>query len=178
MGIEGHKTLLQKDPILSPGVGGTGPMGEDRVHGNEDDYACQLGKEWARSRQNHDHLTPLVGCHVSGHHPPQDQPKMTGRLMTEMQKNNAFLTLVPETGFPSKPLIHQNNSSVPATGVTAFDRHELRALMQLYGRQVASGEWRDYAMDFLPDLAVFSVFKRANEVPVFRLEKMPKYARM
>ena len=103
---------------------------------------------------------------------------MTGRLMTEMQKTNAFLTLVSETGFSSKPLTHQNNSSVPATGVTAFDRHELRALMQLYGRQVASGEWRDYAMDFLPDLAVFSVFKRANEVPVFRLEKMPKYARM
>ena len=98
--------------------------------------------------------------------------------MTEMQKAAAFLTLVPETGFSNKSLTNNINSHTSATGVTAFDRHELRALMSLYGRQVAQGEWRDYAMDFLPDFAVFSVFKRANEVPVFQLEKRPKNARL
>ena len=41
-----------------------------------------------------------------------------------------------------------------------FDRHELRAIFDLYGRMVAEGEWRDYAMDFLKDRAVFSVFRR------------------
>ena len=103
---------------------------------------------------------------------------MVGLQMTEMQTTAAFLTLVPETGFSSKPLTHHPNLPASGTGVTAFDRYELRALMNLYGRQVAQGEWRDYAMDFLPDLAVFSVFKRAHEVPVFRLEKIPKNARL
>jgi hypothetical protein len=98
--------------------------------------------------------------------------------MTDAQKNTAFLTLVPETGSLSKPLI--SNAHLPAAGVNlvTFDRHELRALMNIYGQQVASGEWRDYAMDFLSDQAVFSVFKRAHEMPAFRLEKTPKNARL
>jgi hypothetical protein len=59
----------------------------------------------------------------------------------------------------------------------AFDRHEIRALMNLYGRKVAAGEWRDYAMDFLRDRAVFSVFRRSAEYPIYRIEKNPKLAR-
>jgi hypothetical protein len=47
----------------------------------------------------------------------------------------------------------------------------------LYGRKVAAGEWRDYAIDFLRDRAVFSVFRRASEVPLYRIEKNPKLAR-
>ena len=98
--------------------------------------------------------------------------------MTEMQKSMAFLTLVSETGFSHKPLTNNTNFSVTSVSVIAFDRDELRALMNLYGRQVATGEWRDYALDFLPDLAVFLMFKRANEAPVFQLEKRPKNARL
>lgn len=98
--------------------------------------------------------------------------------MTDVQKNTAFLTLVPETGSLTKPLISNAHSPQNAVGLTTFDRHELRALMNVYGQQVARCEWRDYAMDFLPDQAVFSVFKRANEMPVFRLEKTPKQARL
>jgi Protein of unknown function (DUF2794) len=98
--------------------------------------------------------------------------------MTDAHKNGAFLSLVPETGTVSKSLVNIINSPLPGTGLVVFDRHELRALMNLYGRQVAAGEWRDYALDFMSDLAVFSVFKRANEQPVFRLEKMPKNARL
>ena len=71
-----------------------------------------------------------------------------------------------------------NHSAVPsAPAVVAFDRFELRVLLNLYGRMVAAGEWRDYAMDFTPDLAIFSVFRRAHDVPLYRVEKNPKLAR-
>jgi hypothetical protein len=64
----------------------------------------------------------------------------------------------------------------PASRVT-FDRRELNRILGLYGRKVAAGEWRDYAIDFLKDRAVFSVFRRASEVPLYRIEKSPKLAR-
>src|SRR6202047_4850190 len=58
-----------------------------------------------------------------------------------------------------------------------FDRRELNRILGLYGRKVAAGEWRDYAIDFLRDRAVFSVFRRASEVPIYRIEKNPKLER-
>jgi hypothetical protein len=58
-----------------------------------------------------------------------------------------------------------------------FDRGELSRIFGLYGRKVAAGEWRDYAIDFLKDRAVFSVFRRACEVPLYRIEKNPRLAR-
>ena len=58
-----------------------------------------------------------------------------------------------------------------------FDRLELNRLFSLYGRKVAAGEWRDYAIDFLKDRAVFSVFRRACEVPLYRIEKNPRLSR-
>lgn len=58
-----------------------------------------------------------------------------------------------------------------------FDRHELTRILNLYGRMVASGEWRDYAIDFMRDRAVFSVFRRSSEVPIYRIEKNPRLAR-
>src|SRR5467141_2073293 len=64
----------------------------------------------------------------------------------------------------------------PASRVT-FDRRELDRIFGLYGRKVAAGEWRDYAIDFLRDRAVFSVFRHAAEVPIYRIEKNPKLAR-
>ena len=64
----------------------------------------------------------------------------------------------------------------PANQVT-FSRRELDRILGLYGRMVAAGEWRDYAIDFLRDRAVFSVFRRASEVPIYRIEKNPKLAR-
>src|SRR5213082_2748761 len=67
-------------------------------------------------------------------------------------------------------------SLVPAQRVT-FDRRELDRLFGLYGRKVAAGEWRDYAIDFLKDRAVFSVFRRSSEVPLYRIEKNPRLAR-
>src|SRR6188474_3239513 len=58
-----------------------------------------------------------------------------------------------------------------------FDRRELDRILGLYGRMVAAGEWRDYAIDFLKDRAVFSIFRRSSEVPLYRVEKDPKLAR-
>ena len=58
-----------------------------------------------------------------------------------------------------------------------FNRFELNRILNLYGRMVADGEWRDYAIDFLKDRAVFSVFRRAAEVPIYRIEKDPRLAR-
>lgn len=65
-----------------------------------------------------------------------------------------------------------------ATGAaTAFNRQELSLIMDVYGRKVACGEWRDYALDFMRDKAVFSVFRRTCEMPIYRIEKNPKLAR-
>lgn len=59
----------------------------------------------------------------------------------------------------------------------AFDRQELNTILNIYGRKVAEGEWRDYAIDSLKEKAVFSVFRRAAEVPLYRIEKAPRLAR-
>ena len=65
--------------------------------------------------------------------------------------------------------------AAPLNQVT-FTRRELNRILDLYGRKVAAGEWRDYAIDFLKDRAVFSVFRRTSEVPLYRIEKNPKLA--
>src|SRR5665213_3023699 len=62
-------------------------------------------------------------------------------------------------------------------GVVFFDRRELGQLLGLYGRMVAAGHWRDYAIDHLKDAAVFSVFRHASETPLNRIEKHPALAR-
>ncbi len=59
----------------------------------------------------------------------------------------------------------------------AFQRRELDQILRLYGRMVAANEWRDYAIDHLTDRAVFSVFRRASEVPLLQIVKDPKLAR-
>ncbi|MGQ2951079.1 MAG: DUF2794 domain-containing protein [Agrobacterium sp.] len=57
-----------------------------------------------------------------------------------------------------------------------FHRRELDAILRIYGRMVGEGEWRDYAIDHLKEKAVFSVFKRSGEMPLYRIEKNPKLA--
>lgn len=65
-----------------------------------------------------------------------------------------------------------NKDPLPVT----FHRRELDAILWIYGRMVGEGEWKDYAIDHLKDRAVFSVFKRSGEMPLFRIEKDPKLA--
>src|SRR5690242_4483371 len=67
----------------------------------------------------------------------------------------------PAVAFPSFPQV-------------TFDRAELNRILALYGRMVAAGEWRDYALDFLDEVAVFSIYRHASEMPLFRIEKRPK----
>lgn len=76
------------------------------------------------------------------------------------------MTFQTPTGFPPQ-------SPGPDAQV-AFDRAELSAILGVYGRMVAAGEWRDYALAFLRDAAVFSVFRRAAEFPLYRIEKQPR----
>lgn len=64
-----------------------------------------------------------------------------------------------------------------APPIVSFDRRELSDILRIYGQRVAEGEWRDYAIDFQRERAVFSIFKRASEMPVYRVEKDPKLAR-
>lgn len=75
------------------------------------------------------------------------------------------MTTTTPTPFPNK-------NSIPEK--IAFDRKELGVIMGLYGRMVATGEWRDYGMSFLKDVAVFAIFRRTAEHPIYRIEKRPK----
>lgn len=75
------------------------------------------------------------------------------------------MTVQPPTPFPLSTRLHEQVS---------FDRRELSVILALYGRMVAMGEWRDYGISSLRDLAVFSIFRRTAEHPLYRIEKRPK----
>ena len=60
--------------------------------------------------------------------------------------------------------------------IVSFDRRELSRLLNLYSMRVASGEWRDYAIDFRPGMAIFSIFRHTAEHPLYRIEKRPRLA--
>ena len=57
--------------------------------------------------------------------------------------------------------------------IATFDRHELSRILDLYGRMVAAGHWRDYALRIDPDVAIFAAFRRHSERPEIRIEKRP-----
>ena len=69
---------------------------------------------------------------------------------------------------PTGPIIGQDN--------VAYHRKELGVILGLYGRMVATGEWRDYGISCLREVAVFSIFRRTAEHPIYRIEKRPKLA--
>ncbi len=64
----------------------------------------------------------------------------------------------------------------PRPDSVSFDRGELSLILTVYGRMVAAGAWRDYAIDATRDAAVFSIFRRTAEQPIYRVEKRPKLA--
>lgn len=65
-------------------------------------------------------------------------------------------------------------SANPTQMPVAFDRHEMSQILSVYGRMVAAGEWRDYGISNLRDMAVFSIFRRTAEHPIYRVEKDPR----
>jgi hypothetical protein len=81
-------------------------------------------------------------------------------------KGEAALLQFAAPGSTSTP------SKAPA--IVCFDRAELAMLLNVYGRKVAAGEWRDYAMDMLRDRALFSIYQRSSERAHITIEKNPK----
>ncbi|MFV2035853.1 MAG: DUF2794 domain-containing protein [Halocynthiibacter sp.] len=75
------------------------------------------------------------------------------------------MTIQSPTPFPQNPRTPEQVS---------FDRKEINVIMSLYGRMVAAGEWRDYGISSLRELAVFSVFRRTAEHPLYQIVKRPK----
>lgn len=95
---------------------------------------------------------------------------------TEPSRRRGLLSVVTgrATLEPDPPPSAPERRAVP---LVSFDRRELRLLLDLYGAKVAAGEWRDYAIDFSPAMAMFSVYRRASETPLYRVEKIPELAR-
>jgi hypothetical protein len=102
---------------------------------------------------------------------PTEPKRMKGDAESSLQRQQAFHPRQFQAAVAHVAGAHG------APAVVSFDRHELRTIFGLYGRKVAEGEWRDYAIDFLADRAVFSIFRRASEVPLYRIEKDPRLAR-
>lgn len=95
-----------------------------------------------------------------------DQPDLPqGEARSERQTNSPVVVHLQDYRVGGQDLM-------PIT----FHRRELDLIFRVYGRMVGENEWRDYAMDHLRDRAVFSVFKRSGEMPVYRIEKNPKLA--
>lgn len=70
-------------------------------------------------------------------------------------------------------VVHLATAGRSMASQVGFERRELERILDLYGRMVAAGNWRDYAMDFHREVAVFSAFRRTSERPEYRIEKRP-----
>lgn len=101
---------------------------------------------------------------------------MSDQESSEASETSSVTPLRPRAAAPP-PAPAPSQSAPSAPQVVSFDRMELREILNLYGRKVAEGEWRDYAMDFMANKAVFSVYRRTSEFPLYRIEKDPKLAR-
>lgn len=82
------------------------------------------------------------------------------------------MTDINEAASDPTILRFERKSQKPVT----FDRKELSLILSLYGRNVAEGEWRDYAIDFAKDVACFAIHRRASEQPLYRIQKTPSLA--
>lgn len=98
---------------------------------------------------------------------------------TDLNENAKLDVMAPRTAIHPFPIrqIAARPSPRPESHVVSFGRHEIRDILNVYGRGVASGEWKDYALDFTPQKAVFSIYRRSSEVPLYRVEKDPALAR-
>lgn len=99
--------------------------------------------------------------------PPQGARIGAGRSAASQPAPSSPATVAPIS----------NLTAASAPSIVRFDRQELSAILNVYGRNVSAGLWRDYAIDLLRDRAVFSVFRKSTEFPLYRIEKVPKLAR-
>lgn len=93
-----------------------------------------------------------------------ESPMSDAHSEDESQRRPAEVIAWPRDTSPRQPVPER----------VTFDRRELMDILDLYGRKVSSGEWRDYAINFERDRAVFSIFRRASEVPMYRIIKVPE----
>jgi hypothetical protein len=112
---------------------------------------------------------------VAGVEPTPLRAGQGGTIMTAGYHNEvcmgdveAFSGRQDKSSAAPEPVVH-----TPTPASVSFNRLELREILNVYGRMVAAGEMRDYAIDFLRDRAVFSLFRRMGEVPLYRIEKNP-----
>jgi hypothetical protein len=95
------------------------------------------------------------------------EARMDLELTEENQTAASVVSLVAGRG-PTWP----NRSAIHGSICVSFDRQELRDIFDLYGRKVADGEWRDYAIAATGQKAVFSIYRRCAEFPLYRIEKI------
>ena len=124
------------------------------------------------------------GCSGSGTLPNSDEPMIdisSPNRAGEGPKRGHFVS----TSFSLRPLASGRrllklrgmsinpHEAAPTAGPVFFDRRELDPILRVYGRMVAQGEWRDYAMVGHKDFAEFAVFRRSGDAPLYRIEKRP-----
>lgn len=100
--------------------------------------------------------------------------------MAEGEEASRVVPLRPRSGAaaaPAQGAAPQPAGQKGAPQLVSFHRTELSEILKVYGRMVAAGEWRDYAIDHGKDQAVFSIYRRMGEVPMYRVTKTPKLAR-
>src|SRR6185295_189101 len=130
-------------------------------------HLCRGPLAAARSRRNH----------VDGRHGFETRKPVFGEDHASDHRRRSMDVMSGEADPSGMGAAERNSAAGPAQSRVTFNRFELNRILNLYGRMVADGEWRDYAIDFLKDRAVFSVFRRASEVPIYRIEKDPRLAR-
>jgi Protein of unknown function (DUF2794) len=127
----------------------------------------------------------LARAKLTGNDRAMQGPRVTKRMSdlepTDDHRAAAFADRVKDFRHasrpPAQPPTHTGSATANAAEIVSFDRIELREILNLYGRKVAEGEWRDYAIDFTPQKAVFSIYRRNSECPLYRIEKNPKLAK-
>src|SRR5690606_23019653 len=116
-------------------------------------------------RRGHSRVPPFKACSA---------PITARSSLLDHQAREAPLSDFEPIAFPGGRT--RNGRPQPPVRVT-FDRRALDRILSLYGRKVAAGEWRDYAIQFLKDRAIFAVFRRAAETPLYRIVKDPALTR-
>lgn len=96
--------------------------------------------------------------------------------MSETEPIDLFRAARRQKHRPPAPNPPQHGVKRPGI-TTAFNRRELNDILGLYGRKVAAGEWRDYAIDMMREKAVFSIFRKSSEMPLYRIVKQPHLTR-
>jgi hypothetical protein len=105
---------------------------------------------------------------------------MAQKRTTRLSETTDPILFRPRRAGQSAPAADSHAGSHPGLELgrrISFDKHELTAILDLYGRKVASGAWRDYAIDLLRDKAIFSVYRKASEYALYRIEKDLRLAR-